>query len=213
MKTFSIILILFFSSDLWASKPGGGRRERKTMEMRSSTTEIFRNFNGRISVILNSRINLRVPERMTSQQAEKFQKEAESLMENVKMESRKPSFETKREDIISILQSMNMGFATRANLLDFIQKNQGTSDVNMQGILSKAQELVDIIDNSFNILKSKVNDSTNSPVDGTKIADVLSVFGRVNGEFSARMVMDIVRRIESRIDNPQITLRKIAFCR
>ena len=213
MRTIIIVLLVGFSMNAWSAKPGSGRRGERTSEVGPLKGEIFRNFNNRVSSILNFKVELRTPGRMTVAKANDFRRQARSLMENIQRESRKSSFEGKREDVVSILESMNMGFATRSNLVEFIEKNNQTSDSNMSGILLRAKELVAIIDNSFNILKARVNSEANNPVDGQKIAQVLTSFGRVNGEFTPDMVMEIVRRIESIIDNPKISLRKIAFCK
>ena len=80
---------------------------------------------------------------------------------------------------------------------------------------------MDIIDNSFNILQAKIKDGyrNQSFVDGTKINDVLGVFGQVNGRFDSQMVMRLVREIESRFDYSEglfsrsEILKKIARCR
>ena len=212
MKKIIVVLLVGFSLNAWSAKPGN-RRPEKPGETGGVKKEVFKNFNNQASVILNYRVSLRTPDRLTSTKANEFQREAGALMEAIRIEARKPSFEAKRQDIVSILDSMNMGFATRSNLVEFIENNKNSTDSNTQAVVREAQELVGIIDNSFNILKSRVNDTTQNPVDGLKIADLFAVFGKVNGEYNARMVLDLVREIKSVVNNPGISLRKIALCK
>ncbi len=213
MRIVIVVLLVGFSLNVWSAKPGSGRRTQRASEV-FSKTEIFKDFNTRVSSILYVDIQLRVPDQMTLSEARALKTGADSLVESIQMASKQPSFyDAKRGDIVTILESMNMGFATRSNLVEFINKNEGTNDLNLKGVLAKANELVGIIDNSFNILKSRVDDNSVFPVNARKITLVLSSFGRVNREYTARMVMELVREIQSIIDNPQISLRKIALCR
>ena len=212
MKVFLSILVLLFSSPGWSSRAGHVRW--KTTRQKTDSAKLFANFNREASLILGARIQLKTPERMEEAKAQAFRRQADSLIMDLRRKSEEdPSFAYKKEAMIDILQSMNMGFATRSNLMDFIKKNQGTKDLQMKEVLTRARELVDIIDNFFNIAKAKINETPELPVGDLKISQMLMVFGRVNGEYTAKMVMDLVKNIEKIVDDPNISLQRIANCR
>ena len=211
MKVFLSVLVLLFFSPTWSSRTGNGRW--KTTRQKTDSTKLFADFNREASLILGARIQLKTPDRIEEAKAQAFRRQANSLIMDLRRKLEEdPSFAYKKKAMINILQSMNMGFATRSNLMDFINKNQETKDLQTKEILNRAKELVDIIDNFFNIAKAKLNETPELPVGDLKISQMLMVFGRVNGEYTAEMVMDLVKNIEKIIDDPNISLRRISDC-
>ena len=125
-KISVVLFLLLFSFNAWSSRFSANRGKGKGERPGGVPSEVIRNLNSRASQILGVRVELIIDRNTSPQRLRSLESSYEKLLNTLHIESRKEAFSSskKRQEIAQILNSMNMGFATRSNLVDFIAKNR-----------------------------------------------------------------------------------------